>query len=381
MRIIRLLLLTLLMLATPAISFAQFSMSIAFAPPALPVYEQPVAPDDGYLWTPGYWAYGDEGYFWVPGTWVMAPEVGLLWTPGYWGWAGDGYAWNDGYWGTQVGFYGGVNYGFGYGGVGYEGGYWDHDRFNYNRSVNNLSGSNVHYIYNKTVNITTYNYVSYNGGSGGISARPTQSEDRAAHEQHRPPVAVQTQHVQAARHNHELLASVNQGRPTVAATAKPAELSGHGVVAAKQAGAPYKAVANHAPAPAEAKKFITKSENSTVRTESPSAPAIRSKLPSSSTSTEKGSVAHDQPTFSQESATQVQSHGQNTNRPAPFAREQPAIRQESAPRSQAQPQSTPPSVTAAHEQRAAREESAPRQKTRAQSDPHSEEKEEPARYK
>ena len=44
MRIIRLLLLTLLILAIPAIAFAQFSVSIAIAPPALPVYEQPVAP-------------------------------------------------------------------------------------------------------------------------------------------------------------------------------------------------------------------------------------------------------------------------------------------------------------------------------------------------
>jgi YXWGXW repeat-containing protein len=82
MRRIRLLLLTLLILATSAIAYAQFSVSIVFAPPALPVYEQPAAPGDGYLWTPGYWAYGDDGYFWVPGTWVMAPEVGYLWTPG-----------------------------------------------------------------------------------------------------------------------------------------------------------------------------------------------------------------------------------------------------------------------------------------------------------
>ena len=70
MRIIRLLLLTLLILAIPAVSFAQFSVSITLAPPALPVYTQPMAPADGYLWTPGYWAYGNEGYFWVPGTWV-----------------------------------------------------------------------------------------------------------------------------------------------------------------------------------------------------------------------------------------------------------------------------------------------------------------------
>src|ERR1700753_2522392 len=40
------------------------------APPPLPDYEQPPAPDEGYLWTPGYWAWGGGGgYYWVPGTW------------------------------------------------------------------------------------------------------------------------------------------------------------------------------------------------------------------------------------------------------------------------------------------------------------------------
>ena len=32
--------------------------------------------------------------------------------------------WNAGYWRPHVGFYGGVNYGFDYGGHGYEGGRW-----------------------------------------------------------------------------------------------------------------------------------------------------------------------------------------------------------------------------------------------------------------
>src|SRR3984885_9481838 len=106
MRICRLFLLSLLILAIPAALVAQFSVSVTIAPPALPVYEQPMVPADGYLWTPGYWANGDEGYFWVPGTWVQPPEAGLLWTPGYWGWSGNSFAWNGGYWGAQVGFYG-----------------------------------------------------------------------------------------------------------------------------------------------------------------------------------------------------------------------------------------------------------------------------------
>src|SRR5271165_2994273 len=44
-------------------------------------------PGEGYIWTPGYWAY-DYDYndnYWVPGTWVLAPQVGYLWTPPYWG--------------------------------------------------------------------------------------------------------------------------------------------------------------------------------------------------------------------------------------------------------------------------------------------------------
>src|SRR5271170_401149 len=165
MRTIRVLLLTLLILAIPAASFAQFGISVTIAPPALPVYTQPMVPADGYLWTPGYWANGNNGYFWVPGTWVMPPQAGLLWTPGYWGWGGNAFAWNGGYWGTSVGFYGGVNYGFGYGGVGYGGGYWNNGAFFYNTSVNNVSGvSNITNVYSKTViNETTVNHVSYNG--------------------------------------------------------------------------------------------------------------------------------------------------------------------------------------------------------------------------
>ena len=89
---------------------------------------------------PGYWAYDDSisDYYWVPGTWVQAPEVGFLWTPGYWGWGEGGYFFNEGYWGETVGFYGGISYGFGYYGEGYGGGRWDHGHFFYNRSESHM---------------------------------------------------------------------------------------------------------------------------------------------------------------------------------------------------------------------------------------------------
>jgi hypothetical protein len=51
----RLLVLGILLGAFSTASFAQFRVAITFGPPAIPVYEQPLCPGDGYLWTPGYW--------------------------------------------------------------------------------------------------------------------------------------------------------------------------------------------------------------------------------------------------------------------------------------------------------------------------------------
>src|SRR5580700_7164146 len=246
---LRMLALAVLMTAFSGASFGQFRVAITIGPPALPVYEQPVCPGDGYIWTPGYWYWDDDAadYFWVPGTWVMSPEVGFLWTPGWWGWGGEAFVFNEGYWGPEVGFYGGVNYGFGYFGVGFAGGRWDNGHFFYNRAVANVNVTNIHNVYNTTiVNNTTINRVSYNGGNGGIEARPTAQEEAAARERHVPPVAAQTQHVQTARSNPQLRASVNQGKPPIAATEKPGEFSGHSVMAAKEAGAPYHPPADRA---------------------------------------------------------------------------------------------------------------------------------------
>src|SRR5260370_36879956 len=90
-RVIRYLFLALLVLTIPASSFAGVFISVGIAPPVLPVYVQPACPGDGYIWTPGYWAYGPDGYYCVPGSWVVAPEPRLLWTPGYLGWRGRAY--------------------------------------------------------------------------------------------------------------------------------------------------------------------------------------------------------------------------------------------------------------------------------------------------
>ena len=240
------LLFALVVLAMSSASFAQVRITVAFGPPALPVYEQPLCPGDGYLWTPGYWAWGDDDYYWVPGTWVLAPQVGFLWTPPYWGWGDGGFVFYDGYWGPHVGFYGGIAYGFGYFGVGFEGGRWDNGHFFYNRSVTNVNITNIHNVYNTTiVHNTTVNRVSYNGGEGGVTARPTPQEEAVANERHIPPVAAQTQHIEQARGNQELRASANHGKPPIAATAKPGEFR-EGAVASREAGAPYTPPANRA---------------------------------------------------------------------------------------------------------------------------------------
>jgi hypothetical protein len=225
-------------LAMAAVSYAQIGIgiSVRIAPPELPVYEQPICPGDGYLWTPGYWGYADDDYYWIPGTWVEAPEVGFFWTPGYWGWGGDAFLFHEGYWGPQVGFYGGISYGFGYFGHGYEGGRWDGGHFFYNRTVNNVNVSIIHNTYNTTIvnenrNVT---HVSYNGGTGGIDARATADEEAAARARHVGPVAAQTQHVEAARANPQLRASYNHGKPPIAATPRPGAFTDKGVVAARE---------------------------------------------------------------------------------------------------------------------------------------------------
>lgn len=218
-----------------ASAYAQIAVDISVdvAPPPLPVYEQPPIPTPGYLWVPGYWAWDDYvGYYWVPGTWVLPPQPELLWTPGYWGWTNGFYYFHEGYWGPQIGFYGGVAYGFGYTGVGYGGGYWRGGTFFYNQSVNNISNVTITNVYSKTVVVNNTTNVSFNGGPGGITAQPTPAELAATNERHVPPTAAQVQNVQAAAKDPSLSLNSNHGHPAVAATAHPAQFSGPGIVAA-----------------------------------------------------------------------------------------------------------------------------------------------------
>jgi hypothetical protein len=224
-RLLAVLIAALLLGTIPVPSLAQFSVgvgaTIGVPPPSLPVYAQPPAPAPNYQWNPGYWGWGAVGYYWVPGTWVPAPRRGLYWTPGYWRHSGAGYGWNQGYWGSSVGFYGGVNYGFGYFGTGFVGGVWAGDNFRYNTAVVNVNRTVIHNTYiDKTVNKNVYNdRISYNGGHGGISARPT-SDQMAAAKDRVPPTAYQKRQATIAGQNRSLYASVNKGNPPVTTSEK-----------------------------------------------------------------------------------------------------------------------------------------------------------------
>jgi hypothetical protein len=239
--------------------FIGVGVSVGVPPPPLPVYEQPPIPGPGYIWTPGYWAWDGDEYYWVPGTWVPAPFYGALWTPGYWGWDGALYVFHPGYWGDHIGFYGGINYGCGYFGRGYDGGYWGHGGFYYNRTVNHIENVNITNVYNKTViNNVNVNHISYNGGRGGVMARATPQQMAFARQARMGPIAAQQQQMNLARQNPAMRVSANHGAPPVAATPRPGVFAGAGVVPAARSGGPIPVaqhmnnVAMHGPQAAQA---------------------------------------------------------------------------------------------------------------------------------
>ncbi|MGH9476903.1 MAG: YXWGXW repeat-containing protein [Terriglobales bacterium] len=193
-----------LTLALAPAASAQLAVGIAvrIGPPQLRVLAvQPMCPGPGYFWTPGYWAYNPAGYYWVSGAWVLAPAPGLLWTPGYWGYAGGAYVWRAGYWGPHVGFYGGVNYGFGYFGTGFAGGRWAGGRFYYNTAVWRVNRTVIRntYVDRTVIRNVHVNRISYNGGPGGINARPSAEEARYAQERHMRATPVQMRRANRTR--------------------------------------------------------------------------------------------------------------------------------------------------------------------------------------
>ncbi len=208
----------------PAAAQVSIGISVELPPPPLPDYEQPIMPDAGYVWTPGYWSWSQPiGYYWVPGTWVQPPEAGVLWTPPYWAWLNGLYYLHQGYWGPHVGYYGGVDYGYGYDGNGYDGGRWEGRTFHYNRFANNLGAFAGRDVYEQPIVRGTRNYVSFADGPGGNRAVPNDDNRRAERERHAPMTEEQTAHISAAVRLPDMAASHNQGRPPIVATPRAAQ--------------------------------------------------------------------------------------------------------------------------------------------------------------
>jgi hypothetical protein len=192
-------------------------------PPPIPSYAQPAVPEPNLIWQPGYWALGPYGYYWVPGTWVEPPQPGYLWTPGYWRASGVGFAFSPGYWALSVGFYGGINYGFGYFGQGFYGGRWDGDAFRYNTAVTNVNETIIHNTYvDRTVVINNDDAPrkSYNGGPDGVRATPGPGEVSPPGNR-LPPTKAQLEHAATAAQDRGLLASVNHNTPPVVTVPRP----------------------------------------------------------------------------------------------------------------------------------------------------------------
>jgi hypothetical protein len=205
---------------------------ISTAPPPVPSYAQSAIPEEGYLWTPGFWARREDvrDYYWVPGTWVKPPREGLLWTPPYWSRVDGGFVFHHGYWAEAVGFYGGIDYGYGYAGDGYQGGRWDNGTFFYNRAANNLGSLNIAHAYDQAIAVTDQSErVSFEGGSRGTKARPTPQQERLARDPHVAPTPEQQQHFEMAAKDRSLYSKLNRGEPGVAATSRAGVLDGRGI--------------------------------------------------------------------------------------------------------------------------------------------------------
>ena len=304
MRTIRYSLLAFMLGATPAamlIATAQaqvfVNIRVNSAPPPLPYYEQPAIPADGYLWVPGYW-YWDrsvDDYYWVPGTWVAPPRRGLLWTPAYWSWVEGRYVFYPGYWAREVGFYGGIDYGYGYTGQGYLGGRWENGAFFYNRSVNNIENVRITKVYNQaTVTNGRSNSVSFNGGKDGIAARPTSQQVAFAKERHVEATPVQLRHVEKASKDRALFAKQNHGEPAVAATPRAGVFQGSGV-----------SRGSHTP-------VATKSNNNVPSTGAEkSGPAVNKEMPK----VEEHRPTHEQPKAEERKPAQEQPKAGEHRRP------------------------------------------------------------------
>jgi WXXGXW repeat (2 copies) len=364
----------------PVAAWSQASLSITIGPPPLLVYAQPQVPGEGYIWTPGYWSWSpaDSDYYWVPGTWVLAPSPGMLWTPGYWAFEGESYRWRGGYWADHVGFYGGLNYGYGYTGSGYWGGRWQGGVFAYNRSVNNVNTTIVHNVYNTTV-VNNYNVtrVSFNGGPKGTTARPTPAELQVQASRHIEPTPNQLQHEHTALATPTQRASVNHGAPQVAATPKPAAFTAPEVVHARSEPGAARTAGDakvQQPAPIAAQRVVPQPPRTEAHTSPQPAAARDNAAPRGAPPVAHVAhnmqplPVHEAPAAEKPAAAHTEAAPRSEPMPVPHA-QPPQSRAEPQPRAEPAPHAQPPQSRAEPQPRAERPEASPRAEPRGQEKP------------
>jgi len=109
--------------------------------------------------------------------------------------------------------------------------------------VNNIGAAHIANVYSQTVvNNATVNRASFNGGAGGVVARPTSEQLMAAKEPHIPATRPQVDQARASSMRGEQFLSTNRGKPAIAATERPGEFKGKGALPARAAGAAAQAV-------------------------------------------------------------------------------------------------------------------------------------------
>src|SRR6202044_485820 len=140
----------------------------------------------------------------------------------WWGYENNVYRLHWGFWASSIGFYGGINYGYGYTGRGYYGAYWRNNTVYYNRSITNVNVTIIHNVYNYQVPNNRGTRISYNGGRGGINLRPTAPELAVVHEPRIPPVSTQVQYVrEAAANRAQFVKPGSRAQPATLVASRP----------------------------------------------------------------------------------------------------------------------------------------------------------------
>jgi len=152
-----------------------------------------------------------------------------MWTPGYWSWSHHMltmYTFHSGYWAFHVGYYGGVNYGNGYGGFGYSGGVWHGGLFAYNLEIVNVNSQYVRETFRDPGlvdrgYIERENHAGFNGGPAGVNYHISPEEQAVEHEKHWDPTAFQMQYETGIRNDQAYWYNTNHGQPAQVVYATP----------------------------------------------------------------------------------------------------------------------------------------------------------------